>query len=78
VDHWKARGLDLSPILLRAEPPAHIRQLCIPRGLMDAAAPPPDSALIEQAAPALEEQQPVTIRLEITNVQRTLGTRLSS
>jgi glutamate synthase (NADPH/NADH) large chain len=77
VDHWKAQGLDLSPILLRAEPPAHILRLCAPRGLMDAAAPPPDSALIEQAAPALEEQQPVTIRMEITNVQRTLGTRLS-
>jgi glutamate synthase domain-containing protein 3 len=62
VDHWKARGLDLSPILHRSEPPPHIQRLCIPRGLMDDTDDPPDSDLVEQAAPALEGGPPVTIR----------------
>jgi glutamate synthase domain-containing protein 3 len=37
----------------------------------------PDRDLIRQAMPALEEGQPVSIDLTITNVQRTVGTRLS-
>ncbi len=75
--HWKARGLDLSAILHRPLAPAHIRQLCIPKGLRDAGNQKPDSELIAQARPALEKKQPVRIDLKITNVQRTLGTRLS-
>ena len=77
VDHWKARGLDLSPILYRPEPPDHILRLCIPKGLMDTTAEPPDSDLIQRAMPALENRRPVELSLPITNVRRTLGTRLS-
>jgi glutamate synthase (NADPH/NADH) large chain len=77
LDHWKARGLDLSPILHRSEPPAHIQRLCIPRGLMNDTDDPPDNDLVQQALPALEGGPPVKIDLAITNVQRTLGTRLS-
>jgi len=77
LDHWKTRRLDLSPILNRPEPPAHIQRLCIPKGLLSATDAPPDADLIRQALPALEDRQPVCIDLEITNVQRTLGTRLS-
>ncbi|MGB5986903.1 MAG: glutamate synthase-related protein, partial [Desulfobacterales bacterium] len=75
--HWKARGLDFSPILHRPQPAAHIEQLCIPKGLMAAADDPPDRELLHQARPALEHQTAVEIHLPITNVQRTLGTRLS-
>ncbi|BBO70068.1 glutamate synthase [Desulfosarcina alkanivorans] len=77
VAHWKAQGLDLSPILHHPEPPPHIERLCIPGGLMNDADGPPDSDLIRQALPALEGGPPVTIDLAITNVRRTLGTRLS-
>jgi glutamate synthase (NADPH/NADH) large chain len=77
LDHWKARGLDLSPILHRPEPPAHIEKLCIPKGLMRDTDAPPDKELIRMAAPSLEKGQAVRIDLTISNVQRTLGTRLS-
>jgi glutamate synthase domain-containing protein 2/glutamate synthase domain-containing protein 3 len=77
LTHWKARGLDLSPILHQPVAPAHIERLCIPKGLMDENAAPPDSALIQQAMPALTSGDPVRIPLTLSNVQRTLGTRLS-
>jgi len=77
VDHWKAHGLDLSPILYRQETPSHIQQLCIPKGLMHETDEPPDKQLIEAAAPALERGKPVALQLALTNVQRTVGTRLS-
>jgi glutamate synthase domain-containing protein 3 len=77
VDHWKARGLDLSPILTRPQPADHILKLCVPRDLGAKPAPPPDQDLIAAARPALEKGAPVTIDLAITNVRRTLGTRLS-
>ena len=75
--HWKARGLDLSPILHQPVAPAHIERLCIPKGLMDEGAPPPDSELIEEALPALDSGRAVTVSLALSNIQRTLGTRLS-
>ena len=77
LDHWKARSLDLNPILQRPVSPDHIQQLCIPKGLIDKTDDPPDHDLIRQAMPALEGGQAVHIDLTITNVQRTLGTRLS-
>jgi glutamate synthase (NADPH/NADH) large chain len=77
LDHWKAHGLDLSPILHRPIPPEHILRLCIPRGLMNDTQTPPDADLIQQAMPALEDGRPVRIDLAATNVRRTLGTRLS-
>ena len=76
LSHWKAHGLDLSPILQRPVAPAHIERLCIPKGLMVETAAP-DGDLIEQAMPALVAGKPVHIECAISNVQRTLGTRLS-
>jgi glutamate synthase domain-containing protein 3 len=75
--HWKARDLDLSPILYHPLPPAHIERLCVPKGLMKATDAPPDDDLIRQAAPALEGGRTVHIDLSVRNVRRTLGTRLS-
>jgi glutamate synthase domain-containing protein 3 len=77
LDHWKAKGLDLSAIVHRTEPAEHIRQMCVPRGLFKEAEENPDSDLIQKAAPALESRTPVSLDINITNVQRTLGTRLS-
>jgi glutamate synthase domain-containing protein 3 len=73
----ESQGLDLSPILHRAEPPAHIQRLCIPRGLMDDSGRSAGQRPGRTGRRLLKEDQPVTIDLEITNVQRTLGTRLS-
>jgi glutamate synthase (NADPH/NADH) large chain len=75
VDHWKASGLDLTPILqMPALPPgAHRHQVrAQDHGLGHAL----DNQLIELAAPALESGQPVRIELPIRNVNRTVGTML--
>ncbi len=77
VHNWKAGGLDLSRILYRAETPAEITKACHvdyqEHGLDDAL----DHRLIDLCRPALENRQPVTHRLQIRNVNRTVGTLLS-
>ncbi|MEE4608731.1 MAG: glutamate synthase-related protein, partial [Desulfobacteraceae bacterium] len=77
LGHWKARGLDLRPILHRPAPPEHILRLCIPKGMMKDKQTPPDDDLIRRAQPALRNGLATQIDMPITNVQRTLGTRLS-
>ena len=75
VDHWKASGLDLSPILHQVESPFEQDLHCTgtqDHGL-DAAL---DNELIRLAAPALEDARPVTIELPIRNTNRTVGTML--
>ncbi len=75
VEHWKAQGLDLSPILHVVEPWAtdalHHRR---PQdhGLDKAL----DNVLIAQAAEAVAEGTPLHLRLPIQNVNRTVGTML--
>ena len=77
LGHWKARGLDLSPILHQPVPSEHILRLCIPKGMMNDTKTPPDDDLIRRAQPALQDGLATQIDIPITNVQRTLGTRLS-
>ncbi|MBN1488931.1 MAG: glutamate synthase large subunit [Phycisphaerae bacterium] len=77
VDHYKARGLDLSRILHKPEVPAHIGTHCSEpqdHGLDKAL----DHELIRQAEPALAHGRKVTIDLPIRNINRTIGTMLSS
>ena len=75
VDHWKASGLDISPILAipenRYEQTFH-QSVGQDHGLDKAL----DRQLIELARPAIEDAQPVTIDLPIRNVNRTVGTLL--
>ncbi|MCX7014071.1 MAG: glutamate synthase large subunit, partial [Candidatus Sumerlaeota bacterium] len=76
VDHWKARGLDFSNILHRADAPAGVGRYCQigqQHGLESAL----DHELIARAAPALEYGEPVDIDIPIRNVNRTVGTMLS-
>ncbi len=75
VDHWKASGLDLSPILHQPESPFEQDLLCTgtqDHGLDKAL----DNELIRQAGPALDDGQPVSIEAEVRNVNRTVGTLL--
>ncbi len=75
VEHWKAEGLDLSPILHVVEPrqdDALSWRRVQDHGL-DAAL---DTHLIEQCADALATGQPVQLRMPIRNVNRTVGTML--
>ncbi|MFN0028378.1 MAG: glutamate synthase large subunit [Acidimicrobiales bacterium] len=75
VDHWKASGLDLAPILYQPETePGQARHCTTTQdhGLDRAL----DQQLIALSEPALERAEPVVIRLPIRNVNRTVGTML--
>jgi glutamate synthase (NADPH/NADH) large chain len=74
VSHWKAAGLDLTPVLHRpegADGPLH-RVTEQDHGLDRAL----DNTLIQLAEGALEEGRPVRLDLPIRNVNRTVGTML--
>jgi glutamate synthase (NADPH/NADH) large chain len=75
VDHWKASGLDLTPILHVPELPegAARHQVVQQDHGLDKAL---DNRLVEIAAEALEKGDPVRAQLEIRNVNRTVGTIL--
>ncbi|MCC7145723.1 MAG: glutamate synthase large subunit [Phycisphaeraceae bacterium] len=77
VRHWKADGLDLSPILQPAVKPHPGVQVYKTRaqdhGLEDAL----DHELIRLCRPALEKSEKVRLDLPIRNVHRTVGTMLS-
>jgi glutamate synthase domain-containing protein 2/glutamate synthase domain-containing protein 1/glutamate synthase domain-containing protein 3 len=75
VDHWKARGLDLAP-LLAAPADAGEEQRCTitqDHGLEQSF----DRRLLELAQPALDHAQPVHIALPVVNRDRTVGGMLS-
>ena len=75
VDHWKAEGLDLSPILYVPELPegtALHATTTQDHNLVAAL----DNDLIELSADALERGEPVRAQLAIRNVNRTTGTML--
>jgi len=77
VDHWKARGLDLTPILHKPEDPYGQTLYCSKpqdHGLDRAL----DRRLLELASPALDRREAVRIELPIRNVHRTVGTMLGS
>jgi len=77
IDHWKAKGLDLSSILYRPEVPATVATRCVTtqdHGLERAL----DNELIRLAEPALERGERVRIELPVRNVNRTVGTMLGS
>ncbi|MGI5292336.1 glutamate synthase large subunit [Nonomuraea polychroma] len=74
-EHWKASGLNLSPILHQPELPAGTALHRVSEqdhGLEHAL----DNTLIQLAEGALNEGTPVTLELPIRNVNRTVGTML--
>jgi glutamate synthase (NADPH/NADH) large chain len=84
TEHWKAKGLDLSPILhvpevVRRAPlygaPGGVarRAVCKQNAGLDAVL---DRQLIAQAKPALEHRAPVELSFSIRNTDRTAGTML--
>jgi glutamate synthase (ferredoxin) len=75
VEHWKARGLDFSDLLHKPDVPFAIRWTHAQDHGLDAVL---DIKLIEQAAPALERGERVSIQSPIRNVDRTVGTILGS
>ena len=77
VDHWKAKGLDLSPLLVKPEVGPEVATSCVQeqdhglKGILD-------NQLVELCQPAIERGEPVSLDLPIRNVNRTTGTVLSS
>ncbi len=75
VDHWKASGLDLTPILAEPEVAPGSSRHCVnvqDHGLDRAL----DHAFLEACRPAIESGTPVSVELAIANVNRTVGTLL--
>ena len=77
VDHWKADGLDLTPILYSPEiaPDAPRRRVVAQDHGLDKAL---DVQLIDLCRPAIERKEPVRAQIDIRNVNRTVGTMLGS
>jgi glutamate synthase (NADPH/NADH) large chain len=75
LDHWKAAGLDLSPIL-HVPPLAEGAARHQVRGQDHGLELALDQTLIAEAAPALQHGERVELVHEIRNVNRTVGTML--
>lgn len=77
VEHWKASGLDLAPILHvpDIDPSVPRRQMIAQDHGLDAAL---DQELLRICAPAIGNGEPIRARFEIRNVNRTVGTMLGS
>jgi glutamate synthase (ferredoxin) len=77
VQHWKAKGLDLSPLLQQPNLPPTVARRRVStqdHGLEKAL----DNDLIRAAGPALTDGQAVEINAYIRNADRTVGTMLGS
>jgi len=77
IKHWKAEGIDLTPILTPAQKPhPDVEVYCTTaqdHGLKDAL----DNELIKLAQKAIRRREPVVIQKPIRNINRTVGTMLS-
>jgi glutamate synthase (NADPH/NADH) large chain len=76
VNHWKARGLDLSAILYDPSMPSRVARHCVQaqdHGLEQAL----DHQLLAKSQAALETLTPVVFRMPVRNVHRSVGTMLS-
>jgi glutamate synthase (NADPH/NADH) large chain len=75
VEHWKAKGLDISPMLEVPQNPYNqtpFMSVAQDHGLGEAL----DNELIKQSRTAISDAHPVNISLPIRNVNRTVGTML--
>jgi glutamate synthase (NADPH/NADH) large chain len=75
VEHWKAKGLDISPMLEVPQNPYNqtpFMSVAQDHGLREAL----DNELIAQSQTAIADSRPVNISVPIRNVNRTVGTML--
>ncbi len=76
VEHWKASGLDLTPILHVPQFDEDAQDRHCTKGQDHGLDRALDNTLIQMCAGALEDGTPVSIELPIRNVNRTVGTML--
>lgn len=77
VDHWKAKGLDLSLLLTKPQVGSEVATSCVQaqdHGLSEIL----DNRLVELCQAAIERGEPVSLEFPIRNLNRTTGTVLSS
>ncbi len=77
IEHWKADGLDLTPLLAPITPPADSTGVFCTRSQDHGLNLALDHRLIELAEGALERGEKTRIELPIVNTNRTVGTMLS-
>jgi glutamate synthase (NADPH/NADH) large chain len=75
VNHWKASGLDLAPLLVRPDVDSPLHRTTVQDHGLAAAM---DNQLIALAAVALDKKEAVRIDLPVRNVNRTVGTMLGA
>ena len=78
IDHWKARGLDFSTILYKPRVPDHVKTYHAEDQDHGIAKSLDMTTLLPLCQPALENGEPVVHELPVRNVNRTVGTILSS
>jgi glutamate synthase (NADPH/NADH) large chain len=79
INHWKADGLDLTSVLMPANKPHENVGVICSQAQDHALEKSLDmTVLLEQAKPAIESGEPVTIKTPIVNINRTVGTILSN
>jgi glutamate synthase (NADPH/NADH) large chain len=76
IDHWKAKDLDLSAMLIKQRVPSSIAKRRIQPQELDVW-DPLETKMIELARQALDRKEPVSATLPIRNVNRTVGAMLS-
>ena len=77
VDHYKARGLDLSALLLKGDPSARGGRDHTSHPRRDPLGKHMDRTLMQELRPAIERGQRTRIECTIRNTDRTVGTILS-
>ena len=77
IDHWKASGLDISPLLAVPQNPYNqtLHHSVGQNHELDAAL---DNQLIAECQPAIMDGKSVEVKVRINNVHRTVGTMLGS
>ncbi|HXT57969.1 MAG TPA: glutamate synthase large subunit [Pirellulales bacterium] len=78
IGHWKARGLDFSALLKKPEARPGVKTYCCEaqdHGIQNSL---DVTTLLRACEPAIERREPVKLDLPIRNVNRTVGTILSS
>ncbi|MBN9660675.1 MAG: glutamate synthase large subunit [Acidobacteria bacterium] len=76
LDHWKAKGIDLSSIFYNPPAPSRVARRCTTKqdhGIEEAL----DYKLIEHAVDAIDHGTPIEFKLPVKNVHRTVGAMLS-
>ncbi len=75
IEHWKARGLDLEPVLAVPAAGENLHQSTLQDHGLDRAL---DLKLIAEAEPALERGEAVRLTHAVRNTNRTIGTMLGN